>query len=111
MLEGFNDWFLRYDFKCVWGNGVDFDNVILFNALSRASISWPWSFRNNRCYRTINALYGSDINIFTQRVAHRALDDAIYQAKRLMEISKYMAIGLKEIDVRLNDPNHRAKAK
>jgi len=69
----------------VWGNGVDFDNVILANAYRTLKIPAPWNFRNNRCYRTVKALHPE---IKLQRVGtyHRAIDDAESQARHLIRI-------------------------
>lgn len=74
----------RNDVK-MWGNGSDFDNVVLGNAYRRTGIALPWSFRNNRCYRT--ALAGHPLES-VQRVGtwHNALDDAKTQAVHLMKV-------------------------
>ena len=38
------------------GNGVDFDNRILANAYKRYGLEKPWTYKNDFCYRTVNAL-------------------------------------------------------
>jgi exodeoxyribonuclease VIII len=70
---------------CVWGNGSDFDNVILSSAYRNNGIINPWHFWNNRCYRTIKSFY-PDIKINRIGVHHNALNDAESQAIHLMEI-------------------------
>jgi hypothetical protein len=69
----------------VWGNGATFDNVILANAYTLAGVGRPWGYRNDRCYRTMHAMYPK---IVTENVgtAHNALDDAIYQARVMSQI-------------------------
>jgi exodeoxyribonuclease VIII len=34
----------------VWGNGSDFDNVILSSAYRRAGMPVPWRYSSSRCY-------------------------------------------------------------
>ncbi|MGV0961828.1 MAG: 3'-5' exonuclease [Limnohabitans sp.] len=69
----------------VWGNGADFDNVILASAYRRSCLETPWEWRYNRCYRTVKKLHP---HIVMQRSGahHNALDDAVSQAVHLMEI-------------------------
>lgn len=71
----------------VWGNGADFDNVVLRNAFAAAGMSKPWSHRNNRCYRTLKALR-PDIKMEAAKgtVAHNALDDAHNQALHAIKL-------------------------
>jgi hypothetical protein len=67
----------------IWGNGSDFDNVILISAYQRLGVPLPWSWQNNRCYRTIRSLYPS-IKKEKTGTAHNALDDAESQAKHMI---------------------------
>lgn len=70
----------------VWGNGVDFDNVILANAYkSVLKTEQPWKFWNNRCYRTVKNLK-PNIELVREGTHHNCLDDAISQAKHLQII-------------------------
>lgn len=69
----------------IWGNGADFDNVILANAYKAVGMTPPWQFFNNRCYRTVAALRGS-IKRNRFGTHHNALDDAKTQAQHLIEI-------------------------
>ena len=41
--------------KPVWGNGATFDNVILSNAFAACNIERPWSYKSDRCYRTLKS--------------------------------------------------------
>lgn len=71
----------------LWGNGSDFDNVILSNAYKACGFRPPWSHRANRCYRTMKAMFpGVQTNRY--ELTHHALEDAKYQARHLMNILK-----------------------
>lgn len=63
----------------LWGNGKDFDNVILTHAFRRLGIKLPWHYRNNRCYRDLAAMYPGLPKPLIQQ-AHNALADAQGQA-------------------------------
>lgn len=86
VLAAFDVWCLqqgRPDDLDVWGNGADFDNVILASAYRRAKMPLPWSHWNNRCYRTIKAQH-RNIKIERSGTHHNALDDATSQARHLV---------------------------
>ena len=72
----------------VWGNGSDFDNVILANAYKACEMKLPWKYYNNRCYRTVKDLCPG-VPIIREGTHHNALDDAVNQAKHLIELNKY----------------------
>ena len=79
----------------VWGNGATFDNVILRNAHNVCGIKAPWSYRGDRCYRTmINMLPPAALQ--RTGVAHNALDDAVYQATALVETLNRANVALPE---------------
>lgn len=69
----------------VWGNGADFDNVILGSALRNCGIEQPWMFYNNRCYRTLKNL-NPNIKMKRSGTHHNALDDAKDQVLHLFEL-------------------------
>lgn len=92
-LVQFGEW-MEYDPDTqMWGNGAAFDNVILANAYRACGLDSPWTFMNDRCYRTMKAMYPS---IPKTRIGtyHNALDDAKTQAVHLMEIWKAMEFTL-----------------
>ncbi|MBZ8942286.1 3'-5' exoribonuclease [Escherichia coli] len=78
-------------FVQVWGNGANFDNVILRRSYERQGIPCPWLYYNDRDVRTIvelgNAI-GFDVRmaILFEGVPHNALDDARHQAKQVSAI-------------------------
>lgn len=69
----------------VWGNGSDFDNVILEAGFRAVNQPVPWKYWNNRCYRTVKSLKPS-IELEREGTHHNALHDAISQAKHLQKI-------------------------
>lgn len=77
----------------VWGNGSDFDNVILSNAYNACGITVPWKYYNNMCYRTIKNL-APDIKIDRIGTHHNALGDAESQALHLIKIASHLGIQL-----------------
>lgn len=83
-LTSFSMWFGRKSLP-TWGNGSDFDNVIVQTAYEDVKMVPPWKFWHNRCYRTMKNVF--DISE-PERVGthHNALDDAIHQAKCLAEL-------------------------
>lgn len=90
VLADFAAWF-DHDGYNVWGNGSDFDNVILSNAYQMANIPRPWGAFNNRCFRTLREQVGRDtIKLVRHGTHHNALDDAISQAVHLQKIIAYL---------------------
>lgn len=83
VLEEFTVW-LGDDAK-VWGNGACSDNVWLKSAYTVCGLEVPWKFWNDRCYRTVLAMFPKTEKI-RPKVAHNALEDAIAQAKTLVSI-------------------------
>lgn len=69
----------------IWGNGSDFDNVILANAYRRLAVPVPWKFWNNRCYRTWKNEHPEAV-LRRSGTHHNALDDAISQAEHMLQV-------------------------
>lgn len=93
-LEGLKQYVVTavktYDAK-IWANSPDFDCVILTNAYQMLGGSPPWKFWNTRCVRTMKDLAGIDKMeklVPRQGLAHRAVDDAEYQANFVCEVYK-----------------------
>ena len=86
-LQSFRDWYKEVNGGEVWGNGAMFDNSILGNAYRNNSLSIPWKFWDDMCYRTVK---GMNKNIKLDRVGvyHNAVDDAESQALHLINILK-----------------------
>ncbi|MDF3837133.1 3'-5' exoribonuclease [Cupriavidus basilensis] len=81
-----------------WGNGSDFDNVILQNAHKAVEMEC-WPFWQNRCHRTMKTMFPSmwEVDVAREGVRHNAMDDAIHQANQLLTILRGIrGIQLKE---------------
>jgi hypothetical protein len=77
--------FLKPD-DLIWGNGATFDNAIVVAAAEAVNLPRPWSYRNDRCFRTLRSLY-PDVNWpQTTGILHHALDDAKTQAQLAVKI-------------------------
>jgi hypothetical protein len=83
-LEKFSRW---YGTKTcpTWGNGSDFDLVILKSSMSAVDMFPPWKFWDSRCYRTMRAVFELD-KPESKGVLHNALDDAVQQTEHLLTI-------------------------
>lgn len=71
----------------VWGNGADFDIVVLGQSYKRAHMPTPWKFWNVRCFRTLKAEH-SAIKMERSGTHHNALDDATTQAMHVLKIDQ-----------------------
>jgi len=87
------------DDAILWGNGAAFDNAILADLYRTYEFKQPWSFKNDRCYRTL-AMLGQRRTTpawmkklgpepAREGTYHNALDDAVYQARMA---SRYMRV-------------------
>ena len=97
-LIEFGQWLNHFSSNCIgadykvvdtklWGNGSDFDNVVLRSAYERTGLIVPWNFRNNRCYRTLKNLFPDKKLLPPQEgTQHNALDDARWQAQHALNI-------------------------
>lgn len=65
----------------VWGNGADFDPLILAAAYERLDRPVPWKPYHALCYRTLKELLPQVKAPPRASAAHHALEDAIYQAE------------------------------
>lgn len=70
----------------VWGNGSDFDNIILASAYEACNQPLPWKFWDNRCYRTVKNLHPEIKLEISADKKHNALEDAKAQALHLMQM-------------------------
>lgn len=92
-LQGFSEWMTSDGFSLVWGNGATFDNVILRTAFEKTSVTCPWKFWQDACYRTLKGLAPA-IRIERDGTHHDALDDAVAQAKHLQAIVAHLGLSL-----------------
>ena len=91
-LEKFNDWVRGFGVVGVWGNGATFDNVVIRSAMRACGIDPCWSFRADKCYRTVSTLLPPHMRpeFVRHGTFHNALDDAISQALHLREVMKVL---------------------
>lgn len=89
VLNRFSKWYGNKSLP-TWGNGSNFDNPIMEHAFRRVDIKCPWEFWHDRCFRTVNAMFG--VKREFKGVKHYALDDAIHQTEILLEIQKLIPL-------------------
>jgi hypothetical protein len=80
----------RYPKHQVWGNGASFDLSILRSLYKDYDLPCPWHFRDESCFRTMRQM----VKVSPPQekgVAHRAVDDAIFQLAWLEEMLKVAA--------------------
>ena len=72
--------------SAMWGNGAAFDNVVLAEAFRSRGMLLPWSYKQDRCYRTLRALFPHIEEPPFEGERHTALADAMHQAKHCMRL-------------------------
>lgn len=83
-----------------WANGPSFDEQILAACYRAVGIDCPWSYRAPRDMRTICEAAGG-VDLPFEGVEHNALDDAVHQAKCVIEAyRKLRAPALLGINIR-----------
>lgn len=98
-LDGFSEWMHLHSIDAVrttdnlrvWGNGAGFDNVLLRQAYEMMKRDVPWSFRHDRCFRTLRSML-TDENLQYLGTEHTALADAVNQAMRASQIIRKLGI-------------------
>lgn len=91
VLMDFFEWCYKRNCTYFWGNSASFDLGILGNAYKRSKISLPWSYRNERCYRTVVSTFTNN-GVWVEKdstKSHDPIYDAVYQIERLTQILKY----------------------
>ena len=92
-LKLFDAWIKEHDPVGVWGNGSDFDNVLIKNAYKAVGKPLPWKYYKNRCFRTMKDLF--KVEVKRDGIHHNAMHDAVHQMKHLKEINKVYSLNLK----------------
>ncbi|WP_318493539.1 3'-5' exonuclease [Photobacterium leiognathi] len=92
-LQGLKDAYPSDDVKLhVWGNGVNYDNVVLCNAYKKVGLEVPWDHYSDEHVRTIVTMGREILGIDPKKemvrkgTYHRALDDAKFQVGYVSEI-------------------------
>jgi hypothetical protein len=100
VLDTFGEWVVETagdrDNVVMWGNGADFDNVLLTAYYNVFGMDPPWKYTNNRCLRTLKNVFPG---FEPPRVGtlHNALDDAKHQAAWITNILKMYQPKLLEV--------------
>lgn len=77
-----------------WGNGADFDLVLLKSAYYALGADPPWKFYHHKCYRTVKSLFPV-AEMPRRGTHHNALDDALHQVGVLQQIVRTHQISIK----------------
>jgi 3' exoribonuclease, RNase T-like len=86
VLDKFSQWCREQDEDPImWGNGSDFDNMILASSYRMCEMRQSWGFYNNRCYRTLKNLF-PEVKCGKNEGKHNALEDAKCQALHAVDI-------------------------
>ena len=78
----------------IFGNGSDFDNVILRTAYELSGETMPWAFWQNVCFRTMKTMFVLPEKPQRDGVHHNALQDAEYQVKWLQKIIEHRQLNM-----------------
>lgn len=95
-LDGFAGWVRQTPEEqrgSAWGKGATFDNVKLKSAYDAVRLEYPFTYRQDECYRTIANRF-PDIEYAQAGVAHSGVADAESQAIHLITICKAHGIVL-----------------
>lgn len=95
-LDGFAMWVNQTptdERGSLWGKGATFDNVRIKAFYDAVGLDYPFSYRQDECYRTL-ANRCKDVEYAQVGVAHDALDDAMSQALHCQAICKQYGIKL-----------------
>lgn len=87
-LSSFWEWFGPESMP-TWGNGANFDNVILRSAFDKLHGTCPFKFYHDRCFRTVKSLYPG-VEYVKPTLAHHALSDAEAQAIHLQKLFNHL---------------------
>ncbi len=83
-LKEFSAWVREKSLDEIWGNGAAFDNVMLATAYRKLGWTAPWSYKMDRCYRTMVAMNPDIPRGYVNN--HHAMEDAVNQAAHLWKI-------------------------
>lgn len=86
-LRLFSQFYELFGCEEIWANAPTFDCRILEAAYEATGLEKPWTFREERCFRTLKALPGAvtEPSEEPEGVAHDALYDARWQAAVAVE--------------------------
>lgn len=85
-LISLNKFITASDTNHIWANGYK-DFQWLESASRATDLELDWHYSRERDFRTFKAMHPT-IQIEDESIAHRAIDDALWQARYIMEILK-----------------------
>lgn len=88
VLSSFWEWYGPESMP-TWGNGANFDNMILRNAYEKLGGVCPFKFYHDRCFRTIKSMLPG-VQYVKPTLAHHALSDAEAQAIHLQKLYNFL---------------------
>ncbi|AHN84862.1 hypothetical protein Phi2_0053 [Vibrio phage phi 2] len=98
----------------MFGNGSEFDNVILNDAYEQLGIDLPWSYWCNQSVRTMLLMYrlvngNQQPDIKFEVVKHHALFDAMHEAKIIAETLRFVRDGIESVKMKdvIGDLSHK----
>lgn len=79
--------------QTVWGCGPQFDLILLEAYFKFYGVDLPWSYKQERCFRTMRELFGSCAeDLVFEGTEHDPIDDATYQIKALDKIMSCLVL-------------------
>ena len=106
VLRKFNQWMVdlpKADRIYVYGNAASFDLTILSHAYQVEGLPKPWTYKQERCFRTIRSMvkdffplsYAEELNSLGLE-AHHAGDDAMREALELEHLLRILNLWNRE---------------
>jgi exodeoxyribonuclease VIII len=84
-LYDLGEFLYDHDIKFVWSNGINFDLGILKHAFNSIPYPLPWSYKDERDYKTIRELFAPPVEAYLETEKHNAIADCKYQIVYLCE--------------------------
>jgi hypothetical protein len=98
VIEEFHRWWRMQAAQFVWCQGANFDEPLWAAACFAVGCVVPWKYWDTRCTRTIyHAARFDPRSVHREGVHHKALDDAIFQARCVQESFRRLS-GILQID-------------
>jgi hypothetical protein len=90
VLARFTKYMTRGKNVKVWGNGANFDNVIIRSSYDRLGMVCPWSSKQDMCFRTLKGFFPELIVKPPVDKQHIAIEDTRAQAISLLSMLRKM---------------------
>lgn len=92
VLAGFQGWLGRnWRIEAgLWGNSCSFDNQLLRRAYELCGMKCPFSYREDRCFRTVKKML-PEMEMVHEGEPHVAIHDAISEAKHLVNMANVLS--------------------